>query len=68
MKEVETVWAAIYAHRLGIFLKNKGVGEKQCLPTDPTLSEMEPKLAVTQWEHSTPDLPDLIKPSYTPFI
>lgn len=47
VKGVETVWTAIYAHELGIVLKNKGVGEKQCLPSDPTLSEMEPKLAVT---------------------
>lgn len=51
VKGVETVWTAISAHGLGIILKNKGVGEKQCLPTDPTFSEMEPKLVVTQWEH-----------------
>lgn len=48
MKGVNTVWTAIYAHGLGLVLKNKGVGEKQCLPSDPTLSEMEPNRAITQ--------------------
>lgn len=48
VKGVKTVWTAIYAHGLGLILKNKGVGEKQCLPSDPTLSEMKPNRAITQ--------------------